>query len=77
MLVSVTTLALPTFLLANVPVALAVTTSPLMRPANITLVASMVATTPPSYTRLLATKPDTVKALGVMAAVVLAWEVMV
>ena len=73
----VTTLAVPTFLLANAPVALAVTTSPLMRPANITLVASMVATMPPSYTRLLATKPDTVNALGVMLAVVVAWLVIV
>ena len=75
MLVRVTTLAVPTFLFGNVPVALAVTTSPLMRPANITLVTSMVATTSPSYTLLLATKPDTVRALGVMAAVVLVWSV--
>ena len=84
-LVSVTVLLEPTFLavpatpptLSNTPMALTVTASPLTKPVNRALVLVTVAAVPPSYTRLSATKPEMVKALAVMAAVVLAWLVMV
>ena len=76
-LVRVTALPVPTFLSANTPVALTVTASPLTKPVNMALVWVTVAAVPPSYTRLSATRPEMVKALGVMRAVVLAWLVMV